>query len=388
MTRAGRRRLPAACCPTSRATGIWRSRSSSCRSRCSGGRSGIRAPSRAAAATSRSACWRRSPRRTRSARSLFFNVAHYVLRPWPWILVALCSIIVYPGAVRHPARVPEPRSGLLGHDIAYPAMLKFLPAGLRRPDGRRPDRRELVDDPHAPELGRVVPRARFLSPLHRAATPTERHYVHGRPRRDGRALRLCVGATVYLLDTAKDAFDMILQVGAGTGLLYLVRWFWWRVNAWCRDRRDDQLVRRLDRRCWCCKTRRRVQHARGAPHDDRDHDGLLGRDRVPRTGDRSRGARRVLSQGPASPDRDGSRIRRPRAGRCRSESAGRQHPARAAGLGCGLHVDLVGALRGGKLLYGRMPQAIFLTVVFLVLECRAGDGRSPHLGGRDLVKWA
>ena len=39
--------------------------------------------------------------------------------------------------------------------------------------------------------------------------------------------------TVYLLDTAKDAFDIILQVGAGTGLLYLVRWFWWRVNAWC-----------------------------------------------------------------------------------------------------------------------------------------------------------
>ena len=39
--------------------------------------------------------------------------------------------------------------------------------------------------------------------------------------------------SVYLLDTAKDAFDVILQIGAGTGLLYLVRWFWWRVNAWC-----------------------------------------------------------------------------------------------------------------------------------------------------------
>src|SRR5213079_2840557 len=40
-------------------------------------------------------------------------------------------------------------------------------------------------------------------------------------------------ASVYLLDTAKDAFDIILQVGAGTGLLYLLRWFWWRINAWC-----------------------------------------------------------------------------------------------------------------------------------------------------------
>ena len=46
-------------------------------------------------------------------------------------------------------------------------------------------------------------------------------------------LFVCASATVYLLDTAKDIFDVILQVGAGTGLLYLVRWFWWRVNAWC-----------------------------------------------------------------------------------------------------------------------------------------------------------
>jgi hypothetical protein len=46
-------------------------------------------------------------------------------------------------------------------------------------------------------------------------------------------LFICSSATVYLLDTAKSAFDIILQIGAGTGLLYLVRWFWWRVNAWC-----------------------------------------------------------------------------------------------------------------------------------------------------------
>jgi hypothetical protein len=46
-------------------------------------------------------------------------------------------------------------------------------------------------------------------------------------------LFLFSSALVFVLDTAKDAFDVILQVGAGTGLLYLVRWFWWRVNAWC-----------------------------------------------------------------------------------------------------------------------------------------------------------
>ncbi|MGH9855863.1 MAG: Na+:solute symporter, partial [Blastocatellia bacterium] len=60
----------------------------------------------------------------------------------------------------------------------------------------------------------------------------ERHYVFA-----GRvatiALFFLSSGLVFVLDTAKDAFDVILQVGAGTGLLYLVRWFWWRVNAWC-----------------------------------------------------------------------------------------------------------------------------------------------------------
>ncbi|MBA3298131.1 MAG: Na+:solute symporter, partial [Acidobacteria bacterium] len=60
----------------------------------------------------------------------------------------------------------------------------------------------------------------------------ERHYVRaGRIATVG--LFVCAAAAVYLLDTAKDIFDVILQVGAGTGLLYLVRWFWWRVTAWC-----------------------------------------------------------------------------------------------------------------------------------------------------------
>src|SRR4030095_3877808 len=61
---------------------------------------------------------------------------------------------------------------------------------------------------------------------------TEAHYVMtGRLVTVG--LFICASGTVYLLDTAKEAFAVILQGGAGTGLLYLVRWFWWRVNAWC-----------------------------------------------------------------------------------------------------------------------------------------------------------
>ena len=70
--------------------------------------------------------------------------------------------------------------------------------------------------------------------------------------------------TVYLLDTAKDAFDMILQIGAGTGLLYLVRWFWWRVNAWCEIvAMTSSFVVSL-RCCSCSPQRHPPQHARGA----------------------------------------------------------------------------------------------------------------------------
>jgi SSS family solute:Na+ symporter len=61
---------------------------------------------------------------------------------------------------------------------------------------------------------------------------TEKHYVKaGRIATVG--LFLSASLLVFVLETAKDSFDIILQVGAGTGLLYLVRWFWWRVNAWC-----------------------------------------------------------------------------------------------------------------------------------------------------------
>ena len=61
--------------------------------------------------------------------TLFFNVAHYVLRPWPWILVALASLIVYPTLDDIRRAFPHVDPSLVGHDIAFPAMLRFLPAG-------------------------------------------------------------------------------------------------------------------------------------------------------------------------------------------------------------------------------------------------------------------
>jgi Na+/proline symporter len=162
---------------------------------------------------------------------LFFNVAHYVLRPWPWILVGLCSLLVYPELKDIQAAFPNLDPSLIGHDIAYPAMLKFLPAGFVG---------LMVGGLIAANSSTILTHLnwgasylvhdfyrRFIAPRE-----NERHYV-----RAGRVttvlLFLVSSGMVFLLDSAKNAFDLILQVGAGTGLLYLVRWFWWRVNAWC-----------------------------------------------------------------------------------------------------------------------------------------------------------
>jgi Na+/proline symporter len=161
---------------------------------------------------------------------LFFNIAHYVLRPWPWIITALCSILVYPELSDIQKAFPALDPRLLGHDIAFPAMLKFLPVGFVG---------LMVGGLIAANSSTILTHLnwgasylvhdfyrRFLRP-----DADERHYV-----RAGRIatviLFFCSSGMVFLLDSAKDAFDIILQIGAGTGLLYLVRWFWWRVNAW------------------------------------------------------------------------------------------------------------------------------------------------------------
>ena len=161
---------------------------------------------------------------------LFFNVAHYVLRPWPWILVALCSILVYPELSDIQRAFPNLDPRLLGDDIAYPAMLKFLPAGFVG---------LMVGGLIAANSSTILTHLNWgasylVHDFYRRfirRDADERHYV-----RAGRVatviLFFCSSGMVFLLDSAKDAFDIILQIGAGTGLLYLVRWFWWRVNAW------------------------------------------------------------------------------------------------------------------------------------------------------------
>jgi len=138
---------------------------------------------------------------------------------------------VYPELADIQEAFPDLDPQLLGHDIAYPAMLRFLPAGFIG---------LMVGGLIAANSSTILTHLNWgasylVHDFYRRfvrRNAEERHYVlAGRLTTIG--LFLCASGVVYLLDTAKDAFDVILQVGAGTGLLYLVRWFWWRVNAWC-----------------------------------------------------------------------------------------------------------------------------------------------------------
>jgi solute:Na+ symporter, SSS family len=161
--------------------------------------------------------------------TLFFNVAHYALRPWPWILVALASLVVFPTVDSIREAFPHVPATILGHDLAYSAMLTFLPAGL---------------------LGFVVASltAAYMSTISTHLNWGASYIVNDfwrrflRPAADERELvRVGRGATLLLmvlaamvalwLQNALQAFGILLQIGAGTGLLFILRWFWWRINA-------------------------------------------------------------------------------------------------------------------------------------------------------------
>ncbi|HWE40893.1 MAG TPA: sodium:solute symporter family protein [Gemmatimonadaceae bacterium] len=162
--------------------------------------------------------------------TLFFNVAHYALRPWPWIIVALSSMLVFPQLADIHRALPYVDPSLIGHDMAYPAMLTFLPHGV---------------------LGLMIAGllAAYVSTLSTHLNWGTSYLVHdfyrrfmkaGAPERHyvavGRVvtalLMLLAALLTFVLQSARESFELLMSIGAGTGLLYLLRWFWWRVNAW------------------------------------------------------------------------------------------------------------------------------------------------------------
>ena len=162
--------------------------------------------------------------------TLLFNAAHYALRPWPWILIALASLIVFPSIESLQASFPNIPLDKLNHDLAYPAMLSFLPTGL---------------------LGLVLASlfAAVLSTLSTHLNWGSSYVVNDfyqrfiKPEASekelvavGRISTLVImilGAVLALfLTDALQVFGLLLNFTAGTGLVFILRWFWWRVNAW------------------------------------------------------------------------------------------------------------------------------------------------------------
>jgi len=160
---------------------------------------------------------------------LLFNAAHYALRPWPWIIVALCSLIVFPNHETIGQAFPHVAPAIINDDLAYPAMLTFVPHGW---------------------LGLVLASlvAAYMSTISTHLNWGSSYVVNDfykrfvKPQaaekelvlvgRVSTVLMMVAAAFVALqLSNALQAFQILLQIGAGTGLLFILRWFWWRINA-------------------------------------------------------------------------------------------------------------------------------------------------------------
>mgnify|MGYP006191212839 FL=1 len=162
--------------------------------------------------------------------TLFFNIAHYALRPWPWIIVALGSLVIFPNISDLQQAFPHIPADKLGDDLAYSAMLTFLPTGL-------------IGIVLASLIAAVMSTLsthlnwgssyvvndfylRFVKP---EATDKELVAVG---RISTVALMVLSSVLALALSSALNAFNILLQIGAGTGLIFILRWFWWRINAY------------------------------------------------------------------------------------------------------------------------------------------------------------
>ena len=162
--------------------------------------------------------------------TLWFNLAHYALRPWPWILVALASLIVYPTLADLQAAFPNVDPSVVRHDLAYPAMLIFLPHGLLG---------VVVASLAAAYMSTISTHLNWGSSYivddvyRRFVAPDLEEQDYVRVARFSTVGLIILASLVALqLENAMQAFQILLQIGAGTGLVFLLRWFWWRINTW------------------------------------------------------------------------------------------------------------------------------------------------------------
>lgn len=162
--------------------------------------------------------------------TFFFNVMHYALRPWPWILVALASLVVFPDLDSLQAAFPSITPDKLGHDLAYPAMLSLLPSGLLG---------LVVASLAAAYMSTISTQVNwgasylindFYAVVFEQEVDEKKRVFWGRI---ATVVLLCLSGLLALtLQNALQLFELLLVFGAGTGLIFILRWFWWRINAW------------------------------------------------------------------------------------------------------------------------------------------------------------
>lgn len=162
--------------------------------------------------------------------TLFFNFAHYALRPWPWILVGLASMIVFPSLDSIRIAYPEMQESMVGHDLGYSLMIKYLPAGLLG---------IVLTSLAAAFMSTISTQLNWGSSyivndfyvrfLHPEASQKRMVWVG---RVSTVVLMVIAAGLSFFLNNAKDFFDLMLLIGAGTGLLFILRWFWKRINPY------------------------------------------------------------------------------------------------------------------------------------------------------------
>ena len=163
--------------------------------------------------------------------TLFFNIAHYAIRPWPWIIVALCSLLVFPTLADIKAAFPNIADNKLGHDVAYSAMIiKTVPHGWLG---------LILTSLIAAYMSTISTHLNWgscyiVNDLLPKIKPDASHKYKVWVGRISTGVLMGLTAIVAMyIKNAKQAFDFVILVGAGTGLLFILRWFWWRINAWC-----------------------------------------------------------------------------------------------------------------------------------------------------------
>ncbi len=162
--------------------------------------------------------------------TFFFNIMHYALRPWPWILVALASLVVFPDIASIQEAFPNVTEDKLGHDLAYSAMLTKLPNGLLGIVMASLAAAYISTISTHLNWGASYIINDFYKQFVKKNTSDKELVAVGRI---ATVVLMIVSAAVALaLTNAKQIFDIILMFGAGTGLIFILRWFWWRINAW------------------------------------------------------------------------------------------------------------------------------------------------------------